>query len=142
MATEFREARMNLLATGRFLTIFPASSLRIPTRLHEIKVLPVELPKVRMPIGIFTLKNRTLSRVPRLFLDRVREIAKPLAKLGEIEAGMAPPGPSYRQATPGLISALGLEPALHACPLFVRLAARPVGRVHRLAVAMPVRDLH
>jgi len=79
MATEFREARMNLLATGRFLTIFPASSLRFSTRLQEIKVLPVELSKVRMPIGIFTLKSRTLSPVAQLFLDCVREVAKPLA---------------------------------------------------------------
>src|SRR5215510_14877040 len=79
MATEFREARMNLLATGRFLTIFPASSLRFPPRPQEIKVLPVELSKVRMPIGIFTLKSRTLSPVAQLFLDCVREVAKPLA---------------------------------------------------------------
>jgi DNA-binding transcriptional LysR family regulator len=80
MATDYREARMNLLATGRFLTIFPASSLRFPTKHLEIKVLPIELSKVRMPIGIFTLKNRTLSPVARLFLGGAREIAKPLAK--------------------------------------------------------------
>jgi hypothetical protein len=79
MATEYREARMNLLATGRFLTIFLASSLKFPARHLEIKVLPVKLSNVRMPIGIFTLKNRTLSPVAQLFLDGVREVAKKLA---------------------------------------------------------------
>ena len=78
MATVYREARMSLLTTGRFLTIFPASSLRFPKH-PEIRALPVELSKVRMPIGIVTLKNRALSPVVRLFLDSVREVAKPLA---------------------------------------------------------------
>jgi len=77
--TVHRETRMSLLATGRFLTIFPASSLGFPQH-PEIKVLPVELSKVRMPIGIVTLKNRTLSPVARLFLDSAREVAKAPAR--------------------------------------------------------------
>ena len=74
------EVRISLLATGRFLTIFSASALRFPTRRPEIKVLPVELPIARVPIGIVTLKNRTLSPVARLFIEHAREVAKPLAK--------------------------------------------------------------
>ena len=74
------EVRMSLLATGRFLTIFPTSALRFPTRRPELKVLPVELPMARVPIGIVTLKNRTLSPVARLFIEHAREVAKPLAK--------------------------------------------------------------
>jgi hypothetical protein len=31
-------------------------------------------------IGIITLRNRTLSRVARLFIQHAREVAKPLAK--------------------------------------------------------------
>ena len=72
--------RISLLATGRFLTIFPASVLRFPTKRPEIKVLPVELPIARVPIGIVTLKNRTLSPVAQLFIEHAREVAKPLAK--------------------------------------------------------------
>ena len=74
------EVRISLLATGRFLTIFPASVLRFPTRRSEIKVLPVELPMARVPNGIVTLKNRTLSPVARLFIEHAREVAKTLAK--------------------------------------------------------------
>ena len=66
--------------TGRYLTIFSASALTLPTKRSEIKVLPVELSKTRVPIGIVTLKNRRLSPVAQLFIDAAREVAKPLAK--------------------------------------------------------------
>jgi hypothetical protein len=33
-----------------------------------------------VPIGIVTLKNRTLGPVARLFVEHAREVAKPLAK--------------------------------------------------------------
>jgi len=72
--------RMALLANGRFLSIFPVSSLRFPRRRGEIRELPVELPRAYVPVGIVTLKNRTLSPVARLFVDAAREVAKPLAK--------------------------------------------------------------
>ncbi len=80
VVTESSEVRTSLLATGRFVTIFPASALRFPTRRSEIKALPVELPMARLPNGIVTLKNRTLSPVAQLFIDSAREVAKPLAK--------------------------------------------------------------
>jgi DNA-binding transcriptional LysR family regulator len=73
------EARISLLATGHFLSIFPASALRFPARRSEIKVLPIELPVARVPNGIVTLRNRTLSPVARLFIEHAREIAKAAA---------------------------------------------------------------
>lgn len=74
------EARISLLATGHFLSIFPASALRFPARRSEIKVLPIELPVAPVPNGIVTLKNRTLNPVARLFIEHAREIAKAAAK--------------------------------------------------------------
>ena len=74
------EVRISFLATGRFLTVFPDAVLRNSTRRPELKVLPVQLPMARVPVGIVTLKNRTLSPVAQLFIDCAREIAKPLAK--------------------------------------------------------------
>jgi DNA-binding transcriptional LysR family regulator len=73
------EARTKLLATGRFLTILATSTLRFSAKLPELKALPIELPLARVPIGIVTLKNRTLSPVARLFIEHAREVAKPLA---------------------------------------------------------------
>jgi DNA-binding transcriptional LysR family regulator len=74
------EVRISLLATGRFVTIFPASVLIFPTMRSEIKVLPVELPIAHVQNVIVTLKDRALSPVTRLFIDSAREDAKPLAK--------------------------------------------------------------
>jgi DNA-binding transcriptional LysR family regulator len=78
--TDSPQVRMNLLATGRFLTILTYSTLRFPTKRSELTVLPVELPPTRFPNGIVTLKNRTLSPVARLFIGTAREVARPLAK--------------------------------------------------------------
>lgn len=80
VATAAPEMRISLLATGRFLSIFPNSVLRFPTGRPEVKVLPVKVPVPPVPVGIVTLKNRTLSRVAQLFIDGAREVAKPLAK--------------------------------------------------------------
>ena len=80
VVTDSPHTRISLLATGRFVTIFPASALRFPARHSELKVLPVELPMARRPNGIVTLKNRTLSPVAQLFIDCAREVAKLLAK--------------------------------------------------------------
>jgi DNA-binding transcriptional LysR family regulator len=72
--------RMSLLATGRFLSIVPESALRFPSQRLEVRILHAELPLARVPVGVVTLKNRTLSPVARLFIDTAREVAKPLAK--------------------------------------------------------------
>jgi DNA-binding transcriptional LysR family regulator len=54
--------------------------LRVPSPNLPLKALPVALPNARMPIGIITLKNRTLTPLAQLFIDTVRDFAKPLAK--------------------------------------------------------------
>jgi DNA-binding transcriptional LysR family regulator len=74
------QARLSLLTSGRFLTIVPASTLRFPAQRPEIRILPVELALARMPIGVFTLKNRTLTPTARLFIETARDVAKPLAR--------------------------------------------------------------
>jgi DNA-binding transcriptional LysR family regulator len=80
VVTDCPHMRISLLATGRFVTIFPASAFRFLTKRSELKVLPVELPTARRPNGIVTLKNRALGPVARLFIDCAREVAKPLAR--------------------------------------------------------------
>lgn len=80
VVTDSVQLRMNLLGTGRFLTIFTTSALKFSTQRLELKVLPIELPTARFPNGIVTVKNRTLSPVAQLFIDTAREVAKSLAK--------------------------------------------------------------
>src|SRR5215204_5213147 len=77
VVTDCPHMRINLSATGRFVTIFPASAFRFLTESSEIKVLPVELPRARRPNSIVTLKNRALSPVAKLFVNCAREVAKP-----------------------------------------------------------------
>ena len=72
------ELRMNLVTTGRFLSIF--SELRILLARSPAKILPIQLPTAPVHSGIVTLRNRTLSPAAQLFIDTARKIAKPFAK--------------------------------------------------------------
>lgn len=72
------ELRISLLATGRFLTVFPTSVLRFAAGRADIKVLPIQLPMARLSLGVVTLKGRTLSPVAQLFISFSREVAKQL----------------------------------------------------------------
>ena len=67
--------RNALLATGRFLTIVPASGLKFPAQNPLVKVVPVDLPSTSRPIAITTLRNRALSPVAQLFADCARKVA-------------------------------------------------------------------
>jgi DNA-binding transcriptional LysR family regulator len=69
-----------LLATGRFLSILPRTVLNFCTKSLSLKILPVEVHIQPYPVGIVTLKNRTLSPVAQLFIAGARELAKPFAK--------------------------------------------------------------
>jgi DNA-binding transcriptional LysR family regulator len=71
-------ARLNLVATGRFLTI-QTSLLRF-SKNPKIAVLPIKLHHPRAPVGIITLKNRTLSPVVQICIEAAREVAKPLRR--------------------------------------------------------------
>jgi len=72
--------RTSLLGTGHFLSMLPAHALKFSAKHTGIRALPIELPSTKQPIGLFTLKNRALSPLAQLFIDCVREVAKPLAK--------------------------------------------------------------
>ena len=68
-----------LLASGRYLGFFPASLIRFSEKRLMVAELPVKLPVQPPPVGIVTLKNRTISPVARLFIDCARAVVKPLA---------------------------------------------------------------
>ncbi len=71
--------RDTLLATGRFLTVVQESALRFSATFSSLKVLPVEL-SARGTTRIMILKKRVLSPTAQLFIEHIREAAKPLAK--------------------------------------------------------------
>lgn len=71
----------HLLATGRYLAMLPVTMARLNGHL-PFKPLDVRLRAVPRSIVVMTLRNRTLSPLARLFVDRAREMAKPLAEGG------------------------------------------------------------
>ena len=71
--------RNRLLATGRYLSVVPASLLHFGDLPSPLKVLPVDLAIEPRPVAIVTLKDRTLGPVAKLFIDCAREITKRLA---------------------------------------------------------------
>lgn len=76
--------RVNLLASSRFLTVFPRSVLRVNEGLYPVKILPVALPEPPSPwpVVVVTLKNRTLSPVVSVFVEMLR------AHVNSKEAGL------------------------------------------------------
>ena len=73
-------ARFALLASGRYVTAMPGAFLHFAGHQHAIKVVPIELPRWRAPNVLMTLRQQSLSPVLQVFLDIVRELARPLAK--------------------------------------------------------------
>ncbi len=73
--------RMQLLATGRFLTIMHSSTLRYYAKAWSLKALQVDLGIPPVPIALFKLRNRTLSPVVRLFVEQTRAVANSLTPL-------------------------------------------------------------
>lgn len=67
--------RQALAASGRFLTMVPRTVLAYSSGAASLKPLSVDLPTTSRPLGIVTLKNRTLNPVAELFIERAREVA-------------------------------------------------------------------
>ena len=80
LVTSSIPARNALLASGRFLTVLPASVLKLAGGNQEIKALAVDTPRAGRPIGILTLKNRTLSPVTQLFIRCACEVANSMTR--------------------------------------------------------------
>jgi DNA-binding transcriptional LysR family regulator len=72
--------RTSLLAGGRFLTLIPRFALKSFAKDQSLKTLPIEVPTTRRPVGLVTLKSRTISPVAQLFIDCAREVTKPLTE--------------------------------------------------------------
>lgn len=69
-----------LLAAAPFLAIYPRSLFHFTAKWLPVKMLPVELPHRPAPIGITTLKNRTISPVAHLVIETARTIVAQMKK--------------------------------------------------------------
>jgi len=75
------ELQSALLGTGRFLSVLPGSLLRFSGKRSGLRALPIDLPIPPRPVGVVTLKNRTLSPLATLFIECARSPSKPLAAM-------------------------------------------------------------
>lgn len=64
--------RANLLASGRFVAVFPRSVVQLYSERFALKVLPLTLPPRPAPIVLATLKDRSLSPVAEKFISQLR----------------------------------------------------------------------
>jgi DNA-binding transcriptional LysR family regulator len=80
MRSQSLEMNLALIASGRFVGILPAVMLHFSAKRLGLRILPVDLPFKPWPVGIITLKNRTLSPVAQLFIESARKIVKPFAR--------------------------------------------------------------
>ncbi|MGB6541673.1 MAG: LysR family transcriptional regulator [Xanthobacteraceae bacterium] len=71
---------VTLIASGRFVGVLPSSVAHLNKRRAGLKILPLKLPAVHVAAGIVTVKNRTLSPFAELFINCVRDVARPIAK--------------------------------------------------------------
>jgi len=67
------QLRAKLASSGRYVTVFPRSLLRLYADDMSLKELPIDLPSKEWPIALVTLKNRMINPVVQLFIDQVRE---------------------------------------------------------------------
>jgi DNA-binding transcriptional LysR family regulator len=68
--------RNHLLATGRFLTVLPASVLQYNAKQWALRALPIKLRTKVRPIAIIMLRPRSVSPAVQLFIEHLRVTAK------------------------------------------------------------------
>ena len=74
------QTRAVLLATGRFITLFPHTLFHFGDWRQRARVLPVTLPAWQVPTMILTLRGRDTGPATQLALDRIREMSRSLVR--------------------------------------------------------------
>jgi DNA-binding transcriptional LysR family regulator len=67
---------IRLIETGRWLGLVPASTMRFGGKGLGIKALPVKTWSPPAPVGLVTVKDRTLTPLAERFIDCARRIAR------------------------------------------------------------------
>jgi DNA-binding transcriptional LysR family regulator len=69
-----------LVANGPFLAMHPSTMLTTPNHHPQLAAVDLRLRKTRGPIGLITLKDRTLSPVAKLFRQTASGIVKTISR--------------------------------------------------------------
>jgi hypothetical protein len=65
-----------LVGNGPFLAIHPGTMLTTPNDHPQLTAVDVRLPTTRGPIGLITLKSRSLSPTAKIFLQSAASVVK------------------------------------------------------------------
>lgn len=68
--------RYSMLASGKCISMLPASSLRASPFRNLVAVLPVRLPGAPGPVGLIKVKGHTLSPIAELFAEATRVVSR------------------------------------------------------------------
>jgi DNA-binding transcriptional LysR family regulator len=68
--------RVNLLASGSFVSVLSDSVLRQNAGRFALKVLPVDFVSPTWQVGIVTLKRRTISPAVQTFIECIRDVTR------------------------------------------------------------------
>jgi DNA-binding transcriptional LysR family regulator len=66
---------MRLIETGRWLGLVPASVMHFGGKEMKLKVLPVKVLSPPAPVGLITVKDRTLTPLAERFIECTRKVA-------------------------------------------------------------------
>lgn len=66
---------MRMIETGRWLGLVPASVMRFGGKHMRLKILPVKVPSGPAPVGLLTVKDRTLTPLAQRFIECTRRVA-------------------------------------------------------------------
>jgi DNA-binding transcriptional LysR family regulator len=67
--------RMDLVANGPYITVFPGAMQFVRAKAFSIEILPIDLAVCPLPLSIITLRNRALNPVAERFIEHVRDFA-------------------------------------------------------------------
>src|SRR5262249_12394989 len=70
----------SLIATGRYLSFLPRNVLHYCAQNLSLRTWPIDVSIQPYPVGIVTLRNRTINPAITLFIECAREIVKPFGK--------------------------------------------------------------
>jgi DNA-binding transcriptional LysR family regulator len=73
------QSRLDMMETGRFVTVYSGAMMSHPTRRGRFKVLPVDLNDTAGPMAAITLKVRQAPAALKLVMSEMRTIAKAIA---------------------------------------------------------------
>ncbi len=76
---------LQLLATGRYVAMLPQVMARMSNHL-PLKVLPISFPAIDRPVGIITLKGRSIGPLALRFITSVREVAAAISQPGSVSS--------------------------------------------------------